>query len=266
LSPKIFQNVDFGDRALTDDSNPQTVEYGDQGPALQPVHVLPLTSAGWPILPPPVGPEVVMGYARAMQNDAQVSSILTGIGKWGLPTRAELQVLEQFRDAWIAENGLQDHGLNAYFGANMVFRRIAWGQISSLDDPRAMAFLREDEPRNVGGPVTGHGVPTRLDEVMWMANYVIECCEFWPLYADEWRNTGIVGRYYAGQVYFDGFRRKFYFPKYGYFNRAMDIHAKTLLSAIARAELETVSSFAAWKFVHDSKMATILKLTKENLV
>lgn len=251
---------------MNTDNNPETVEYGDQGPEFQPIHVLPLTLAGWPILPQPVGPEVVMRYAQAMQNDLQVSTILKSMRKWGLPTRAGLNVLERFRDAWIAQNGLQDHGLNAYFGANMVFRRIAWGQISSLDDPRAMAFLHEDEPRNVGGPATSHGVPPRLDEVMWLAHYVVECCDFWLLYADEWRNTGIAGRYYAGQVYFDGFCRNFYFPKYGYFKRGMDIHATTLLSAIACAEIEKISSFAAWKFVQDSKLAAILKLTKESLV
>jgi hypothetical protein len=263
LSPKTDQNADFGDRALTDDSNAQTVEYGDQGPELQPIHVLPLTPAGRPILPPPVGPEVVMGYARAMQNDAQVSSILTGIGKWGLPTRAELQVLEQFRDAWIAENGLQDHGLNAYFGANMVFRRIAWGQISSLNDPRAMAFLHEDEPRNVGGPVTDHSVKPRLDEVMWLANYVVQCCDFWPLYADEWRNSGVEGRYYAGHVYFVGFLRRFYLLKYGYLNRSMQGICAGILERLANATVASLGDRQAWFLTQNDRLSILIKVIPE---
>jgi hypothetical protein len=204
---------------MADNNTSQTVEYGDRGPVLQPVHVLPLTPAGWPILPPPVSPDVVMSYARAMRDDRHVSAILSSMGKWGLPNRSKLQLLEQFRDNWIATNGLQGHGLNAYFGANMLFRRIAWGQIGGLDDKRAIAFLHEDEPRNTGGPVTSRAVSGRLDEIMWLANYVIERCDFWPLYVDDWRNSGITGRYYAGQGYFDGFLRKYYYPKYGYFNR-----------------------------------------------
>jgi hypothetical protein len=251
---------------MADNNTSQTVEYGDQGPVLQPIHVLPLTPAGWPILPPPVSPDVVMSYARAMRDDRHVSAIMSSMGKWGLPNRSELQLLEQFRDEWIVRNRLQDHGLNAYFGANMVFRRIAWGQISSLDDPRAMAFLHEDEPRNTGGPVTSLGVPPRLDEVMWLANYVIECCNFWGLYADDWRNRGVVGRYYAGQVYFDGFYREFYCPKYGYYNRGLKVFAKTLLSAVACKQIEEIGSLAAWKFVQEDKMSIVLKLTKESLI
>jgi hypothetical protein len=76
----------------------------------------------------------------------------------------------------------------------MMFRRIAWRQIRSLDDPRAVAFMREDAARNVKAPAASHGIPPRQDAVMWLANFVIECSDFWPLYVKEWRNAGIVGQ------------------------------------------------------------------------
>jgi hypothetical protein len=251
---------------MADNNTSETVEYGDRGPVLQPIHVLPLTPAGWPILPPPVGPDVVMSYALAMRDDRHVSAILSSMGKWGLPSRTELQLLEQFRDNWIATNGLKGHGLNAYFGANMVFRRIAWGQISSLDDPRAMAFLHEDEPRNTGGPVTSHGISPRLDEVMWLANYVVECCDFWPVYADEWRSPGVEGHYYAGHVYFVGFLRSCYLPKYGYFNRGMQGVSARILEKLAIGKIESLSDRQAWTSTQEDKMSIVLKLTKESLI
>jgi hypothetical protein len=250
---------------MVDSNWPQAVEYGDRGPVLQPIHVLPLTPKGWPVLPPPVSPEVVMGYARAMQDDQQVSAILSSMGKWGLPNRSELQLLEQFRDDWIARNGFQDYGLNAYFGANMVFRRVAWGQIRDLDDPSAMKFLHEDKPRNVGGPATSHGVSPRLDEVMWLANYVVECCDFWPVYADEWRSPGVEGHYYAGHIYFVGFLRSYYLLKYGYLNRGMQGVSAKILERLAIGEIGSLSDRQAWTSTQEDKGSILAKLIRERL-
>ena len=246
------------------------VVYGDQGPEVQPIYQLPTTEDGkyW-ILPPPVGPDVVMRYAIAMDADPEISAIFNRLGKWGLPTRAELLVLERFRDTWVSQHGLTGYGVSAYFGANMVFRRIAWGQIESLHSPEAMQFLLDDAPRNVGGPTVG---PTfrmygaRLDEVLWYANYVIEWCDFWPLYADDWRNSGIPDRYYAGQVYFDGFSRYYYQPKYLSANKHIIMPCMYALEQIAVGGLKSLSERDAWGAVQESREARISKVVREDLV
>ena len=88
---------------------------------------------------------------------------------------------------------------------------------------------------------------------------------FWPLYADDWRNYGVAERYYARQVYFDGFLWHYYHLKYGNFNRRMTYACKVILQYLALGYVDTLSSHQTWKFVHDSKSALISKVIQEKL-
>jgi hypothetical protein len=190
-------------------------------------YTFPKNTKGYDIYPPAPNAEQVMRYAKAIEATPEIYDIFQKMDKWGLPGADELDRLEAFRDMWLKQNGMDHLCLNGFFGANMIFRRMAWGQMDGLDDPRAMAFLKEDEPRNTidsyGGPVKHavSGVESRIDESMWLANYIRHRCDYWPHMQEDFRHRGeedwpfptlpLTAAFWVGE----------YGPKYGVINRSI---------------------------------------------
>ncbi len=201
--------------------------------------------------PPPPKVEQIMRYTRALEADPETKAIFTRMGKWGLPTADELDKLDAFRDAWAAENNLSEACLNGFFGANLLLRRIAWGQIDDLDDPKAMEFLKEDQPRHEIGKHSNFSVKNRIDENLWLVNYIRERCDFWPWLEDDWKHAGDPERDYPGSKMFIEFWYGYYGRKYGVINRGLLGNAYGVLQELIGGNLPDLDCKAAWEYLND---------------
>ncbi len=219
--------------------------------------LLPLDENGIPIDPPPPTANQVMEYARAIQATPEIFAIFERMGDWGLPTNEEFDRLEEFRNGWFKVQGMDELNLNGFFGAYMLLRKIRWGQIEGLGAAEAMQFLIGDEPRNKinrarapgGGGITT--VPMRVEEIMWLANYIQHRCGFWPVLADDLLHRGDPERDYIGYTSLMQFYQRYYAPTYGLANRgrSLAVQAGTgVLEEIVNKRLVSLEEKQAWEF------------------
>ena len=224
---------------------------------------LPLDTYGIPIDPAAPVPGQVMAYAKTLAADPDMHALLDRMGKWGLPNADELQRLEAFRDAWLADQGFETLNLNGFFGAIMLQRRIVRGEVAGLQDPQAWRFLEEDEARNAivrvrradGGGIKT--VPNRIDETMWLANEVKQRCPFWPLMQDDYRHAGDPHRVYPGSEAFLRYWYEEYGPKHGVINRALlPANVQDLLREEQAGRFVSIETTEAWNYLNEKPMPT----------